>query len=442
MSDTVLVIGGGPTGLRAAAAVAAGGARALVLEQAPVLGGKRAAMVLGPDAPDPGLAAVADNPAVTWHTLARLTALAGEAGDFTATIVERPRYVTDDCTRCNHCVPVCPQVVANEYDAGLTFRKAIHSPYPTTLPDIYSIDIDSCLNGPPNYLPCQRCAEACDDDAIHFDMPAPKPRDCSVAAVVVATGFAAGSEEEGRVLAEFGYGTHPDIVSGTELQRLLEDPGPSGGFAVKPSDEGYPDAVLLVLTAVTEDVVWVATNHLRRLAAQGVGEIAVLVLAPGADDPRLAGLAAAAAECAAPLHHGGWIGAGPAAGDGLEVVCTALPGGESLHLRADLVALFTEVRPDPATQALAGLLDLQCDAQGYLTPTRPGIYVAGGASGTVGIEAGLEQAAAAAQAALQHVTAEPTEDTPETAPRESRLRQEDLEQLLHALLELGRGAAR
>jgi heterodisulfide reductase subunit A len=444
MSDTVLVVGGGLTGLRAAAEVAAAGSRAIVLEQRPILGGKRAAVLLGPESPDPRLAGIADDPSVTCLTLSGLVSLDGAAGHFTATVQEQPRYVTEDCTRCNHCVPVCPQVVANEYDAGLTFRKAIHSPLPETVPDIYSIDIDSCLNSPPNYLPCQRCAEACDDDAIHFDVPVPAPAGYEVAAVIIASGFAGCSAEERAVLAEFGYGTHPDIVSGTELQRLLEDPGPAGGFAVRPSDEGYPGSVLLVMTAVTGDAVWVMENHLRRLAAQEVESLTLLFLCADDDEPLLASLLAAADECHADCHFGGWISAGPTGDGALEVEFAALPRGGKVTVRADLVALYSEARPDPATAELADLLKLERDARGYLAPTRAGIYVAGGAGGTLGIEAGALEAEAAAQAALQHVTTGDDATAPPAAADAPLpgLGRGEIERLLYALLRLGAGGSR
>ncbi|MDX1735303.1 MAG: FAD-dependent oxidoreductase, partial [Halioglobus sp.] len=234
MSDTVLVLGGGLAGMQAAAEVAGAGSRALVVERRPILGGKRGAALLSADCPDPRLGALAEDPAVECRTLTQLRAVGGDAGNFRVTLQEQPRYVSADCTRCNHCVPVCPEVVPNEYDANLTFRKAIHSPLPQTIPDIYSIDIDACLNSPPNYLPCQRCVQACDDDAIHFDQPIPLPEERDVAAIIVATGFAAVSDAQRAILEEFGYGMHPDILSANELQRLLEDPGPSGGFAIRP----------------------------------------------------------------------------------------------------------------------------------------------------------------------------------------------------------------
>lgn len=439
MSDAVLVLGGGMTGLRAAVELAEGGARAILVERQPIVGGKRAALLFGPDCPDPRLPGIADSSAIALHTQAELVGLSGEPGAFVASVREQPRYVTDDCTRCNHCVPVCPEVAPNEFDSGLTFRKAIHSPLPQTLPDIYSIDIDTCLNSPPNYLPCQRCAEVCDDDAIHFDRPAPAPTEHEVAAVVVATGFAGAAERE--LLAEFGHGDHPDILSADEMQRLLEDPGPSGGFAVRPSDESYPGSVLLVLTAISEDAAWVLGNHLRRLAAQDIERLDVLVLSAPAQDPLLDELAASARDCGAGWHWGSWIGCAADDAGTLTTVFSTLPAGSRMALASELVSLYTGVRPDDTTAALADRLGLARDERGYLSP-RPGIYLAGGAGGTVGVERGAEQALAAVEASLAHVTvsAEPTSEAT-GKPATTALRQEDVEQLLHTLLALGEGAA-
>lgn len=441
MSNAVMVVGGGLTGLRAALEIAAAGSNAIIVDQRPILGGKRAALLLAPDSPYPGIAGIADDPAITCLTLSQLFSLEGEAGHFTATLREQPRYVTEDCTRCNRCVPVCPQVASNEYDAGLTFRKAIHSPLPQTIPDIFSIDIDSCLNGPPNYLPCQRCVEACDDDAIRFDLPAPAPVKHAVAAVIVATGFADCGEEERTILTEFGYGTHPDIVNGTELQRLLEDPGPSGGFAVRPSDEGYPQSVLLVLTAVTREEARLMANHLRRLADQDIEKLCVLVLSAAGEATEISELVAAANECGAELHHGSWIEVRPAEG-ALEITFTGLPGGEKITRAAELVTLYTESQPDAGTGELAGILGLERDEHNYLAPSRAGVYLAGGAGGTVGLEAGAVEAKTAAEAALQHVTTEQTKPIAATTGTASPLRREDIEQLLYTLLQLGAGGPR
>ena len=99
MNRPVLVLGGGLTGLQAAAEIVDAGAQALLLEQGPILGGKRAAWLAGAgDGVDARLAVLADNPAVECLTLAELGALEGEAGAFTARVVQQPRFVTADCT--------------------------------------------------------------------------------------------------------------------------------------------------------------------------------------------------------------------------------------------------------------------------------------------------------------------------------------------------------
>jgi heterodisulfide reductase subunit A len=436
--SAVLVVGGGLVGLHAALDLADAGVASIVVEQGSILGGKRAALLAGEGAVDPRLVAVADTEAIEILTMAGLTRLDGEAGDFTAVISQRPRYVNDDCTRCNHCVPVCPEAVPNEYNAGLTFRKAIHSPLPETIPNIYSIDIDTCLNLPPNYLPCQRCVEVCDDKAIHFDMLVPEPLERPVAAVILATGYADNDDAERAVLEEFGYGVHPDILSSVELQRLLENPGPSGGYAIKPSNEAYPDSVLLVLTQVTPYTAWVMGNQLRRLADQDIAELTVLILSTPETSPELDALKEIAASCQASLLWGTWIGV-EAVEEQLQARYVELPAGRSHEQRVDLVALSSAVHADQSTDTLAETFALARDEQGYLSASRPGIYVVGGAHGTVGIERGAEQAQQAVQDALQHLPV--PEEEPEAAADWAELppavKQQYLEQMLHSLIKLG-----
>jgi heterodisulfide reductase subunit A len=403
-----------------------------VVEKGPIVGGKRAAMLTGEGDLDPRLAGVADNPAIALLTLSELRTVEGEEGDFVAGIHRLPRYVTDDCTRCNHCSPVCPQAVPSEYDAGLTSRKAIHSPFPQTIPDIYAIDINTCLNMPPNYLPCQRCVDVCDDKAIHFDITPPDPLEVRAAAIILATGYVDDDESERASLAEFGYGQHPDILSSVELQRLLEVPGPSGGFAVRPSDEGYPESALLVLTRVSAGAAWVMANQLRRLAGQDL-RLDVVVLSADREDPALEPLTVAAGECRVPLRFGSWVGIDTPPGGKLLPRFAGFPDGERVEQAVDLVVLSSEVHPHPEVPALAEKLGLEIDAQGYLQPSRAGIYLAGGVLGTVGIEAGAEQARAVVQTVLERLRAE--ED--EVGPVPAGPGRDQLEQLLLALMRLG-----
>jgi heterodisulfide reductase subunit A len=433
LSESVLILGGGLTGLQAAVELADAGVKTVVVERGPILGGKRAAWLHGDSGVDPRLAEVAGHPDIELLTLSELVAVSGDEGNFTATVRQLPRYVNADCTRCNHCAPVCPQAVPNEYDAGLTYRKAIHSPFPRTIPDIFAIDIDACLNMPPNYLPCQRCVEVCDDRAIHFDVLPRDPVKRQVAAIIVSTGYVEQTATEVESLAEFGYGRHPDILSSVELQRLLEDPGPSGGFAVKPSDESYPDSVLLVLTRPSANAAWVMGNQLRRLAGQQIDRVEALVLSADLSTPDTGSLRQAAAEAGVTLAPGNWIGM-ELSDDGRPRPRYARFDGGALRADTfDLVVLSSEVQPDPGARALGELLGLDLDEQGYLQPSRAGIHLAGGVLGTVGIEAGAEQARAVAQGVLERLRPAPE---PAVAAH-AGIDQPGLEKLLQALLKLG-----
>ncbi len=66
--------------------------------------------------------------------------LEGEPGKFTATITEQPRYVDlSKCTSCGECTKVCPIDLPNEYDEGLSQRKAIYKKYAQAIPGAFAI---------------------------------------------------------------------------------------------------------------------------------------------------------------------------------------------------------------------------------------------------------------------------------------------------------------
>ncbi len=67
--------------------------------------------------------------------------LEGEPGNFRAKIRQNPRYVDiSKCTSCGECEKVCPIEVENEYDKGLSKRKAIFKKYAQAIPGAYAID--------------------------------------------------------------------------------------------------------------------------------------------------------------------------------------------------------------------------------------------------------------------------------------------------------------
>ncbi len=460
MTDSILIVGGGVAGLHAAMECASAGAHAIVVEREPVIGGKLAAPMtqataIGDRAEGtrtPLLEELAANKNIEIMTLAQLENIAGRPGNFTVSIRERARFVTDACTRCNLCRAVCPVVLANEFDAGLTYRKAIYTPMSETLPSAFVIDIDNCLNSPPNYLPCQRCVEVCDDDAIHFHMPLDAVHERQVGAVILAPGF---QVESGDSFAGFGYGAHPDIVMSAELQRLLESPGPTGGYASKPSNEEYPDSVLLVLDSPSRFSLYITASQAHQLLQQDIGTVSVLVLSQPANASEYPEVTKLAQEAGIEVQWGAMFKVDPSPQNVLNVSYEDLSANRYTQKSYDMVVLCSDVKPPEGLAELAKTAGINLADNGYIAvagengtgveTSEPGILVAGCASGPKNIKNCITDAHSAASAALTQLNPnllEPgfvtqqqemaSDTTPQISNDETRAQ---IERLLYALID-------
>ena len=459
MTDSILIVGGGVTGLHAALECANAGARAIVVEQGPVVGGKLAATMTQADAigdraegvATPLFEALAGNENVEIITLAKLEKLEGRSGNFTVSIRERARFVTDACTCCKLCRAVCPVVLANEFDAGLTYRKAIYAPLAETLPAEWVIDIQNCLNTPPNYLPCQRCVEVCDDDAIFFNLPLDTVHERHVGGVILAPGF---QVQDNASFAEFGYGAHPDVVMSAELQRLLESPGPTGGYASKPSNEDYPDSVLLVLDDPSHFALYIVASQVHQLLEQDVETVAVLILSQLSQQSEQAEVQELADKSGIKVRCGATLKVEPTAENTLSVSYEDLSANQFVQETYDMVVLCSDVEPPDGLEELAQTAGVALADSGYLAvegangvgvaTSHPGIFVAGCASGAKNIKDSIAEAQAAASCALAELDPRSLESdittgqqaqefvtVPKLSPDDMR---SQIEQLLHALI--------
>ena len=157
MSDAVLVIGGGIAGIQASLDLAASGARVILVEKEPTIGGIMA--ILDKNFPTldcsicieaPKMSEVDLHPNIEVLTLAEVDRVQGEPGKFVVHVRQKSRFVTDACTRCAECTDSCPVILPNAFDSGMVARKAIYTPIPQAVPGAYVVDIASCLNDPPN----------------------------------------------------------------------------------------------------------------------------------------------------------------------------------------------------------------------------------------------------------------------------------------------------
>ncbi|MES0360482.1 MAG: FAD-dependent oxidoreductase, partial [Anaerolineales bacterium] len=196
MSDSVLVIGGGIAGIQSALDLAEAGAIVYLVEREASIGGLMA--VLDKNFPTldcsicieaPKMSEVDLHPNIEILSLAEVVKVEGQVGDYRVQVRQKTRFITDECTRCGDCTEACPVVLPNEFDSGMAARKAVFTPIPQSVPGTYLIDIENCLNDPPNYLPCDRCAQVCPPKSIDFLMPPESIRTIEVGAIIVSIGY-------------------------------------------------------------------------------------------------------------------------------------------------------------------------------------------------------------------------------------------------------------
>jgi heterodisulfide reductase subunit A-like polyferredoxin len=144
----VLVVGGGIGGMQAALDLAEGGFKVYLVEKSPAIGGVMAQLDKTFPTDDcamctlaPRLVAVARHPNVSLLTYAEVEHISGAAGNFAVKIRKRRRFIDlDKCTGCAECEAACPVEMVDDFNAGLSTRKAIYRPYPQAIPNVFTVD--------------------------------------------------------------------------------------------------------------------------------------------------------------------------------------------------------------------------------------------------------------------------------------------------------------
>jgi heterodisulfide reductase subunit A len=243
----VLVIGAGIAGIEASLLLANSGRKVHLVEKTSYTGGnviKWEEVFTNMDcstcmvAPKQQELLASEN--IDLLMLSEVEGVQGSAGDFSVRVKKRARYVDlENCIGCDACFDPCPVEVDNEFEAGMTKRKAIYTPCAGALPNVPAVDTENCLRF--KGKDCQACKEACMFEAIDFAQE-DEELELKVGAIVVATGFDVFDLTKAP---QYGYGRLKEVYSAVEFERMRASNGPTGGEIVL-HDGQPPKAVAIV----------------------------------------------------------------------------------------------------------------------------------------------------------------------------------------------------
>ena len=261
VNKTILVVGGGVTGISAAVEAAETGYDVTLIEKNPYLGGRVAGMnryfpKLCPPACglEINFKRIKNSERIKFYTYAEIERITGYPGNFDVTVKLKPRYVLDKCTACGECINACPYERPDEFNYGMKNTKAIYLPNEIAFPLRYVIDENYCKKDEG----CSKCAEVCRYDAIDLNM---KPQEVNIkaGAIIVATGW---RPYDASKIKNLGFGRYPDVITNVMMERLASPDGPTGGKIIRPSDGKPIRSIAFVQCAGSRD-----ENHLPYCSA-------------------------------------------------------------------------------------------------------------------------------------------------------------------------------
>ncbi len=187
---------------------------------------------------------VARNPNIEILTYTEVQGVSGRPGEFKVELLQKARYVnTETCTGCEACLEKCPITVPNEFNNGLGTRNAIYILFAQAVPKKAVINKDDCIE-------CGACQKACLSESIDLEQQS-ATKEIEVGAIIAATGFAPYNALENN---DYGYGIYENVVTQSDLERLLNPTGPTGGHLLRISDNKRPKKIGMVQCVGSRDL--------------------------------------------------------------------------------------------------------------------------------------------------------------------------------------------
>jgi heterodisulfide reductase subunit A len=376
-SREILIVGGGIAGITTALDLGYLGYKVHVVERKPTIGGNMAKLTKVFPTLDcaqciltPRMAEVGRNPNVNLLTYAEVQDVGGRPGNYELKVFMKPRGVdTEKCRSCGVCAKVCPVTVPDEYNEGLSERKAAYIDFPQAVPSAYVIDFDACTK-------CLKCEQLCPAKAINLEDKG-KTVDLKVGAVIMATGY---ELYDANLLKNYGYGVYKDVITMMELERLTSASGPTEGY-VKRADGSDVKKMAIVLCAGSRD-----KNHIsycsRICCMYALKQAFLLKKMLGIDvyvyyiDIRATGkgyeeLYWRDEEAGVIFTKGRVAEIWKNKNGKLVVLAEDTLMGEVMEEEFDLVALATPMIPPTGLDELAGKMKLSLGEEGFITEKHP-----------------------------------------------------------------------
>lgn len=255
---TVMVVGGGITGITAAVEASEAGCDVIIVERNAYLGGRVAQMhqyfpklcppVCGLEI---NLRRIRTSPRIRCLTLSEIADVQTHDGCQRVTVEQQPRFVNERCTACGACVAVCPESRPDTFNYGMGSTRAIYLTSELAWPLRYTIDPAACPGEQ-----CGKCIASCPYDAIDLRMT-PQRIEFEVQALIWATGW---DPFDASVVE--GLGTLRNMISNVQMERLAAPSGPTRGRIVRPSDGKEIESVAFIQCAGSRD-----DNHLKHCSS-------------------------------------------------------------------------------------------------------------------------------------------------------------------------------